>query len=235
MVGLLRQLVSDMTFGLPYQLEDCCVNVKYGDGAICVNTQSLWDVLMEHQHFDSVDTFNGCLQMDEYQKQKHSIGTIHIFDNEHCKIQDFKVSCAKNRETAGISDLWKHNLIMLDSFWPPMMKMIVDSCIAEGSLNVKDILNLIIEKDPIEFGECRAEGAYEYKMRRLLVSLMSGLKLDESWDGRTMGGGIVWIGDDGRAFHSRFIDECRLGDFLIEETMLTFNPKAETITLGFKS
>lgn len=235
MVGLLRQLVSDITFGLPYQLEDCCVNVKYGDGALCVDTQSLWNVLMEHQHFDSVDTFIGCLRQGEKAGCRHDIGTIQIFDSEHCKIQDFNISCTKNEETADICDVWEQNLIMLDSFWPPMMKMIVHTCIAEGSLNVKDILNLIIEKDPIEFGECRAEGAYEYKMRRLLVSLMSGLKLDEPWDGRTMGGGIVWIGDNGRAFHSRFIDEWHLGDFLIEETMLTFNPKAETITLRFKS
>lgn len=70
---------------------------------------------------------------------------------------------------------------------------------------------------------------------KLFICFLEMLKHEEPWDGRTTGDGIVWIGDDGRAFHSRFIDECRLVDFLIEETMLTFNPKTETITLGLKS
>ena len=91
--------------------------------------------------------------------------------------------------------IFKHNLVMLDSYMPEILGNMLLYSYSENINDCKQLVELMAKKDPIGYNE---KNIYEYKFKRFLCACALGMTPMKMWDGmEKINGGFKIVKSDG--------------------------------------
>jgi len=158
------------------------------------------------------ETTNFVYQIDEFAPSIDEINEINTIDTKS-KIKDRVAAIiqkgGKFRYMEPQNNIFKNNLILIDSLLPEILSEIVLAFYNSNLSTIKDLTALINKTNPINFDKQFAHDFYEYKMKRLLTDVTLGMMPSKVWTGiyDATGGYLIVKGNrDVLSHHNLFED-----------------------------
>lgn len=116
-------------------------------------------------------------------------------------------------------ETFKNNLVFLDC----MMPQLVADCLLVDSLypvaSVKEVVNVVAKRNPMNFSGNNKELFYEHKMKMLLLDAALGMTPAKEWNGRyDANGGYIVVRKDGEIVCYHFYNRNDVEDYLYLNT-----------------
>lgn len=121
------------------------------------------------------------------------------------------------------NQLFKHNLIMIDSSMPQIIANMLLYYYAEDIKECDELVKIIGENDPIEYGDPKL---YERKFKKFLCSCALGMKTAKKWEGMYEDkGGYNIVKSDGavRVYHvcnRNYFEQYLLNNTIFESPLI---------------
>lgn len=161
---------------------------------------------------------SGCSLTDAEIKKINDINT-------HQKILDrVKTIISKNGvlEYAGMDDsTFKNNLVLIDSFLPPIIASVLAQCYSTGVYDLKKNTEQVSKSNPMGYDINDNLPYYEHKIKNLLVASALGMVPHTPWNALyDANGGYLVVKDDGDVLCYHFYDRNLFESYLFENTKL---------------
>lgn len=119
------------------------------------------------------------------------------------------------------SSVFEQNLILLDSDLPKILGCLLLLQSEARSSNLKDLLLVLVEHNPLNYPLSSGLPFYEYKIKHFLTSVALGLMPASPWSGRVdANGGYLIVKEDGDLVCYHIYDRNRFEDYLLHNTFL---------------
>lgn len=170
------------------------------------------------------ETTNFIYQINEFQPSTDEINTINAISTKN-KIKD-RIEAIKNNGgvlsfVAPNKDVFKNNLILIDSLLPNILAEIVLAFYSSTLTSIKDLTESINKANPLNFDKRFAHNFYEYKMKRLLTDVVLGMMPSKVWTGiYDATGGYLIVKENGDVLCYHFYKRNLFEDYLFANTRL---------------
>lgn len=119
------------------------------------------------------------------------------------------------------NSVFRNNLVMLDGDLPLIIANLLLTQLNTGISTLKDLVEIITEKNPLEYDLKHNAPFYEYKIKHLLTSVALGMMPATAWSGKyEANGGYLVVKSDGDILCYHFYDRNRFEDFLYTNAYL---------------
>jgi hypothetical protein len=118
-------------------------------------------------------------------------------------------------------DLFKNNLILIDSFLPNILAEIIKLFFTSSLNTIKDLTDEITKKNPLQYDTQFAHSFYEYKIKRFLTDVALGMMPSKVWAGiYDATGGYLIVKEDGDVLCYHIYSRNHFEDYLYHNTKL---------------
>ena len=130
------------------------------------------------------------------------------------------------------NSIFENNLRMIDSYLPEIIgNMLVDSYV-ERNMNIKDAVERLSKKNPLNFNMSGGHDHYGYKIKSLMVCTALGMLPSKPWTGRYEAtGGYIVVKSSGDIICFHIYDRNMLEDYLYNNTKFE-TPKSGRYNMG---
>ena len=134
----------------------------------------------------------------------------------------------------GVSDrTFNCNLQLIDSFLPEILSHIVYYYYSGNGSSMQKLLELLNERNPLEYDLGISHPFYEYKLKAFLTDVALGMMPGSLWDGRyDATGGYLIVRDDGEIVCYHNYNRNEFQDYLIARTKLE-TPSSSKYDFGY--
>lgn len=117
--------------------------------------------------------------------------------------------------------IFRNNLVMLDSSLGEIIGLLLIEQFEQDTNMLKDLLQSLSEKNPLNFDMAQSIPYYAYKVKNLLTSTALGMMPGKAWDGKyDANGGYLVVKESGDILCYHFYDRNRFEDFLYNNAYL---------------
>jgi hypothetical protein len=169
-------------------------------------------------------TTNFIYQILGFKPTENEIETINKIETKS-KIKD-RIEAIKNaggklKFIAPQKDIFKNNLVLIDSLLPNILAEITKSFFTTTLNSVKDLTEYINDLNPLNFDTQFAHTFYEYKVKRLLTDVSLGMIPSEVWTGiYDASGGYLVVKENGDVLCYHIYNRNQFEDYLFANTKL---------------
>jgi type II restriction enzyme len=161
---------------------------------------------------------NGAQLTDNEILQINSISTRSKIMDRITQIQDKKgtLKFAKTER-----QIFSNNLVLIDSLLPHILSQIVFDFYSTEFSHLTDLVNLISEKNPLDFDIKNEHKFYEYKTKRFLTDVALGMMPSKVWTGQyDATGGYLIVKGNGDVLCYHIYNRNEFEDYLLNNTKL---------------
>ena len=116
---------------------------------------------------------------------------------------------------------FEENLKMIDSEMDKLLAQIVLASYEGRGRTMKDIVNILVEKNPLKYTSTNNEIRYTHKIKDLLEAVALGMRPSESWTGQTEAdGGNLIVTSEGTILCHHALDKDSLRSYLFDNTFI---------------
>ena len=117
--------------------------------------------------------------------------------------------------------VFSNNLILIDSLLPDILSSILLDFFSSGFSHMKELVNNISAKNPLEFDLKQNHEFYSYKIKRFLTDIALGMMPSRVWDGQyDATGGYLIVKEDGDVLCYHIYNKNQFESYLINNTKL---------------
>lgn len=117
--------------------------------------------------------------------------------------------------------IFSNNLVLIDSLLPKILSEIVFDFYSSEFSHLEDLVNLIAEKNPLEFDTKNEHKFYEYKIKRFLTDIALGMMPSQVWTGEyDATGGYLIIKENGEILCYHIYNRNEFENYLLNNTKL---------------
>ena len=118
-------------------------------------------------------------------------------------------------------DVFENNLILIDSLLPNILAEIVFYFYTSSRSETKDLVDIIEEKNPLNFNTTNNHKFYEYKIKKFLTEVALGMMPSKVWNGvYDATGGYLVVKDDGEILSYHIYNKNKFENYLFYNTKL---------------
>lgn len=119
------------------------------------------------------------------------------------------------------NDIFKNNLILIDSMLPNILSEIVLLFFTTSYSSVKSLCQQISVTNPLNFDNQHSHAFYEYKIKRFLTDVALGMMPSKVWTGQyDATGGYLIVKENGDVLCYHIYNRNQFEDYLFENTKL---------------
>jgi len=119
------------------------------------------------------------------------------------------------------NNIFSNNLILIDSLLPQILSKILFDFYTSKLSNLSDLINLITEKNPMNFNVENEHLFYTYKIKRFLTDIALGMMPSKVWNGKyDATGGYLIVKDDGDILCYHIYNKNEFENYLLSNTKL---------------
>jgi len=117
------------------------------------------------------------------------------------------------------NETFESNLILLDGSLPEICANMLIEYYKNGTSKVCEGLDIITEKNPMNFNMSKGQPFYSYKFKKLLTESALGMLPSKSWDGQADAtGGYIIVREDGEVLCYHLFNRNEFENYLIKNT-----------------
>jgi type II restriction enzyme len=118
-------------------------------------------------------------------------------------------------------DVFKNNLILIDSLLPNILAEIVYSFYTSKHTTIKDLVEEITHNNPLKYDTKFSHAFYEYKIKRFLTDVALGMTPGKVWLGKyDATGGYLVVKENGDVLCYHIYNRNNFEDYLLNNTKL---------------
>jgi hypothetical protein len=118
-------------------------------------------------------------------------------------------------------DVFKNNLVLIDSLLPNILGEIVRQFYTSNKNTVKELTEIINDKNPLGYDKQFSHSFYEYKIKRFLTDVALGMMPSKVWGGiYDATGGYLVVKENGEILCYHIYNRNQFEDYLFENTKL---------------
>jgi hypothetical protein len=118
-------------------------------------------------------------------------------------------------------DIFKNNLILIDSLLPNILSEIVQQFYTSSSSTLEALTSDIISSNPINYDTQFSHSFYEYKIKRFLTDVALGMMPSKVWGGLyDATGGYLIVKENGEILCYHIYNRNQFEDYLFQNTKL---------------
>jgi HpaII restriction endonuclease len=169
-------------------------------------------------------TTNFIYQVTGYKPTAKDLKLINDIDTKS-KIKDrieaIKIAGGKLRFATLEQDVFKNNLVLIDSLLPNIVAEIIKIFFTTTLSSVKDLTDSINKSNPLNYDTQFAHTFYEYKIKHFLTDVALGMTPSKVWTGiyDTTGGYLI-VKEDGEILCYHIYNRNQFEDYLFASTKL---------------
>ncbi len=119
------------------------------------------------------------------------------------------------------SDVFKNNLVLIDSFLPNILGFIIEAYYTTTLNSIKALVAYAVEQNPLGYDTSNAHQFYEYKIKRFLTDVALGMTPAKVWNGvYDATGGYLVVKRDGDVLCYHIYNRNKFEDYLYANTRL---------------
>ncbi len=169
-------------------------------------------------------TTNFIYQILNFNPSKFIIDKINGIDTKS-KIKDrleaINKSGGKLKYLTLEQDIFKNNLILIDSLLPNILGEIVLSFYTTKNTTIKNLSDEISKKNPLKYDTQFSHSFYEYKIKRFLTDVALGMMPSKVWSGLyDTTGGYLLVKESGEVLCYHIYNRNQFEDYLFNNTKL---------------
>ena len=117
--------------------------------------------------------------------------------------------------------IFSNNLVLIDSLLPQILSQIVFDFYSSEFSHLTDLVNLIAQKNPLNFDIENEHKFYDYKMKRFLTDIALGMMPSQVWTGKyDATGGYLIVKENGDVLCYHIYNRNEFEDYLLNNTKL---------------
>lgn len=118
-------------------------------------------------------------------------------------------------------DVFKNNLVLIDSLLPNILGEIVKHFYIGSKSTIKELTEIVNEKNPLGYDKQFSHSFYEYKIKRFLTDVALGMMPSKVWGGiYDATGGYLVVKENGEILCYHIYNRNQFEDYLFENTKL---------------
>lgn len=118
-------------------------------------------------------------------------------------------------------DIFKNNLVLIDSLLPNILAEIVKQFYTSNLLTIKELTEEISSKNPLGYDTQFSHSFYEYKIKRFLTDVALGMMPSKVWGGLyDATGGYLIVKENGEVLCYHIYNRNQFEDYLFHNTKL---------------
>jgi len=169
-------------------------------------------------------TTNFIYQINGFKGNSLDIRRINTIETRS-KIKDRLMEIQKNggklRFASLEHDVFKNNLVLIDSLLPNILSEIVELFYTSNFCTLKELTEVINDKNPLNFDTKFAHSFYEYKIKHFLTDVALGMMPSKVWGGiYDATGGYLIVKEDGEVLCYHVYNKNQFEDYLFNNTKL---------------
>lgn len=119
------------------------------------------------------------------------------------------------------NDIFRNNLIMIDSMLPAICNQILLFFYRDNISHIKDIIERLINTNPLGYDLSTNHSFYEYKLKKMLVEIALGMTPAKQWNGiYDATGGYIVVKEDGQIICYHIYNRNEFEEYLCKNTKL---------------
>ena len=169
-------------------------------------------------------TTNFIYQISGFKPTSKEIKAINEIDTKS-KIKD-RIEAIKNADgklkfTTLEQDIFKNNLVLIDSLLPNIVAEIIKTFFTTTLSSTKDLTESINKANPLDYDTQFAHTFYEYKIKRFLTDVALGMTPSKVWNGiYDATGGYLIVKENGDVLCYHIYNRNQFEDYLFANTKL---------------
>ncbi|MDY7396415.1 HpaII family restriction endonuclease [Aureibaculum sp. 2210JD6-5] len=117
--------------------------------------------------------------------------------------------------------IFSNNLVLIDSLLPEILSQIVFGFYSSQFSNLTDLVNIVADKNPLNFDIENEHKFYEYKIKRFLTDVALGMMPSKVWTGKyDATGGYLIVKENGGVLCYHIYNRNEFEDYLLNNTKL---------------
>lgn len=118
-------------------------------------------------------------------------------------------------------DVFKNNLVLIDSLLPNILSELVHSFYTTKNTTIKDLVDDISKRNPLNYDTQFSHSFYEYKIKRFLTDVALGMMPSKVWTGQyDATGGYLVVKESGEVLCYHIYNRNHFEDYLYNNTKL---------------
>ncbi len=202
-------LVHDLNTGLKPNLRFSIKSLLGGKPTLfnpSSGTNFIYEVILKNKQNFDIDLFNKETYTDSRIQKRLE---ILIQQNNELRFSQIQ------------SDNFQLNLELIDSQLPLIISYLVLYKYYYGKSKIKDLIDLLTEKNPLNYNLKQNHPFYEYKIKNMLTDMALGMTPENVWNGKyDATGGIIFVKDSGDLVCYHIYNKNEFQDYLILNTKL---------------
>lgn len=169
-------------------------------------------------------TTNFIYRLDNFDPTAEEISVINGISTRS-KIKDRVMALIENGAkftfTTLEQDIFKNNLVLIDSLLPNILAEIIQTFFSSSLTSIKDLIVAVNNANPLNYNTQFAHTFYEYKIKRFLADVALGMMPSKVWDGvYDATGGYLIVKEDGEVLCYHIYNRNQFEDYLFSNTKL---------------
>jgi hypothetical protein len=154
-------------------------------------------------------------------KETNSINTIDSKSKIKDRIEAIKKAGGKLKFVTLEQDIFKNNLVLIDSLLPNIIAETVKSFFTTPLSSIKDLTENLNKSNPLNYDTQFAHTFYEYKLKRFLTDIALGMTPSKVWNGiYDATGGYLIVKENGDVLCYHIYNRNQFEDYLFANTKL---------------
>ena len=169
-------------------------------------------------------TTNFIFQIHNFNPSSSEINRINNIDSKSKikdRLEEIKRLGGKLQFVNLEHDIFRNNLVLVDSLLPNIIAEIIKSFFTTNSNTIKDLCAEINTKNPLKYDKQFAHSFYEYKIKRFLTDVALGMMPSKVWGGvYDATGGYLIVKENGDVLCYHIYNRNQFEDYLFHNTKL---------------
>jgi hypothetical protein len=154
-------------------------------------------------------------------KEMNSINSIDSKSKIKDRVEEIKKSGGKLKFVTLEQDIFKNNLVLIDSLLPNIVSETVKSFFTTPLSSIKDLTENLNKSNPLNYDTQFAHTFYEYKLKRFLTDIALGMTPSKVWNGiYDATGGYLIVKENGDVLCYHIYNRNQFEDYLFSNTKL---------------
>lgn len=137
------------------------------------------------------------------------------------RINEVRKRCGQFEFVKTERKIFSNNLVLIDSLLPEILAQMVFDFYSSEFSHINTLVNIIAEKNPLNFDVENEHLFYEYKVKRFLTDIALGMMPSKVWTGRyDATGGYLIVKDNGDVLCYHIYNRNEFEDYLLNNTKL---------------
>ena len=154
-------------------------------------------------------------------KESNAINAIDTKSKIKDRIEAIKKAGGKLKYITLEQDIFKNNLVLIDSLLPNIIAETVKSFFTTPLSSIKDLTENLNKSNPLHYDTQFAHTFYEYKLKRFLTDIALGMTPSKVWNGiYDATGGYLIVKENGDVLCYHIYNRNQFEDYLFANTKL---------------